>query len=158
MIASNIMVRNPVTATVSEPVGDVLHRMRSEKLRMLPVIDETGCVQGVLSTFAVMEHIVPDYIVSGDLESVPYVPELGLLGRAYCQVAGKTVAEVMDPKPLLVGPNEELLSVAAAMISYGKHEYALVADLDKQLLGVISAGDVLDCLARQAAEGVIANA
>ena len=153
MIASNIMVRNPVTANVSEPVGDVLHKMR-----MLPVIDEAGCVQGVLSTFAVMEHIVPDYIVSGDLESVPYVPELGLLSRAYLQVAGKTVGEVMDVKPLLVSPTEELLSVAAAMISYGKHEYALVADRDRHLLGVISAGDVLDCLARQAAEGTHPNA
>jgi len=157
MIAANIMVRNPVTACVGEPVGDVLQRMRSNKMRMLPVIDQDAHIQGVISTFSVMEHIVPDYIVSGDLENVPYVPELGILDRQYQQIAEKTVADVMDHKPLVVSPNESLLSVAAAMINFGKHEYALVAETGK-LLGVISAGDVLDCLAAQVAEGAVSHA
>ena len=34
------------------------------------------------------------------------------------------------------------------MISYKKHEYAMVIDDDGCLLGIISAGDVLDRLSR----------
>jgi len=39
-----------------------------------------------------------------------------------------------------------LLSVAAAMISFSKHEYAMVVDDNKHLLGIVSAGDILDRL------------
>ena len=51
----------------------------------------------------------------------------------------------MDPA-LLVHANESLLSVSAALCTFGKHEYALVVDDDNVLLGVISAGDILDRL------------
>jgi len=50
----------------------------------------------------------------------------------------------MDEKPLTVNRNESLLSVAASMISFTKHEYAMVVDDQHHLLGIISAGDVLD--------------
>ncbi len=151
MHAHKIMVRNPESAHIDEQVGKVLVRMRSLKLRMLPVLSDGNHVEGVISTYSVMSHIVPNYIVSGDLESVPYAPDLGLLRRHYRELAGKTVREVME-KPLCVHLDESLLSVAAALCSFGKHEYALVVDGDSRLMGVISAGDILDRL-RLHAEG-----
>ncbi len=146
MHARKIMTRNPKTCRVDEPIGRVLERMRKASLRMLPALGEDGRVAGVISTFSVMERIVPDYITSGDLDSVPYAPDIGILGQHYRELAEKPVAEVMDPKPLTVRPEDSLLSVAAALISYGKHEYALVVDEDCRLQGVISAGDILDAL------------
>ena len=71
---------------------------------------------------------------------------MGILRRHYDTYTDKQVSEVMDSEPLLVSKDESLLSVAAAMISFGKHEYALVVDKQKKLLGIISAGDILDQL------------
>ena len=148
MLAKNVMVADVVTALADEKVEDVLHKMRSAKLRMLPVLDADRRVIGVVSTFSVMERVVPSYIVTGDLNQIPYAPDMGVLHRHFEEVRGLRADAVMDAKPLKVQADESLLSVAAAMISYKKHEYAMVIDDDGCLLGIISAGDVLDRLSR----------
>jgi CBS domain-containing protein len=146
MQAQQVMISNPCTAHIDELIEQVIIRMRDARLRMLPVTDHSGVVLGVISTFSILENIIPSYIVSGDLNQISFAPDMGVLQRQYDIYTDKQVAEVMDPKPLLVSRNESLLSVAAAMISFGKHEYALVVDKQKKLLGIISAGDILDQL------------
>ncbi|PCI42577.1 MAG: CBS domain-containing protein [Proteobacteria bacterium] len=146
MLAENTMVTEVTTAHVNDRVCDVLERMRATKLRMLPVVDDAGIVAGVISTFSIMENLVPSYIVSGDLNQIPYAPDMGILRRHYLEVIEKDLLSVMETKPLLVKRDESLLSTAAALTAFGKHEYALVVDEDKRLIGVISAGDILDRL------------
>ena len=146
MLAENTMVTELITAHVDDRVCDVLARMRVEKLRMLPVVDDDGVVAGVVSTFSIMEHLVPSYIVSGDLNQIPYAPDMGILRRHYLEVIEKDLLSVMETRPLLVKRDESLLSTAAALTAFGKHEYALVVDEEKRLIGIISAGDILDRL------------
>jgi len=153
MLAENIMVTELITAHVDDRVCDVLARMRAAKLRMLPVVDDHGGVAGVISTFSIMECLVPSYIVSGDLNQVSYAPDMGVLRRHYLEVIEKDLLSVMETRPLLVKRDESLLSTAAALIAFGKHEYALVVDEEKRLIGIISAGDVLDRLGNMV-EGV----
>lgn len=146
MLAENIMVTEVTTAHVNDRVCDVLERMRAAKLRMLPVLSDGGVVAGVISTFSIMEHLVPSYIVSGDLNQISYAPDMGILRRHYKEVAQKDLRSVMETKPLLVKRDESLLSTAAALTALGNHEYALVVDEEKRLIGVVSAGDILDRL------------
>ncbi len=144
MIAENAMVKDIVTASVNESVDVVLERMRISRLRMIPILDEDKVIVGVVSTFSVLEKVLPSYIVTGDLNQISYAPDIGILLRHYNEFAGLNVTEVMEKKPLTVNRNESLLSVAAAMISFTKHEYAMVVDDKKHLLGIVSAGDILD--------------
>ncbi|GAV20927.1 inosine 5-monophosphate dehydrogenase [Mariprofundus micogutta] len=146
MLVKNIMVTDAVIAHVDDAVGDVLEKMRSASLRMVPVIDQNRHVVGVISTHTILEKTVPNYIVSGDLNQISYAPDLGILRKQYDVIACEKASEIMDPKPLTVGEEESLLSVAAAMITYTKHEYAVVIDAQHHLLGVVSAGDILDRL------------
>ena len=146
MLAENTMVTELITAHVDDRVCDVLERVRSAKLRMLPVLGDDGVVAGVISTFSIMEHLVPSYIVSGDLNQISYAPDMGILRRHYLEVIEKDLLSVMETRPLLVKRDESLLSTAAALTAFGKHEYALVVDEEKRLIGVISAGDILDRL------------
>lgn len=144
MIAKNIMVTNIVTARTDEAVDQVLARMRAAKLRMIPIVSATGVVVGVISTFSVLEKVVPSYIVTGDLNRISYAPDIGILRRHYQEISGLKVEDVMDVDPLMVNHDESLLSVAAAMVSFTKHEYAMVVDKQQKLLGIVSAGDILD--------------
>ncbi|MDQ6998673.1 MAG: CBS domain-containing protein [Mariprofundus sp.] len=144
MLAENIMVTNIVTAHVDETVDTILERMRDARLRMIPVLDNEKVIVGVVSTFSVLEKVVPSYIVTGDLNQISYAPDIGILLRHYDEISELKVTEVMDDKPLTVNRGESLLSVAAAMISFTKHEYAMVIDDHRHLLGIVSAGDVLD--------------
>ena len=146
MLAERVMNPEPVTASIDEVAGEVLARMRSLGLRMLPVLDQSEIVVGVISTFSIMQHIMPDYIASGDLGQISYAPDMDILNRRYRANIEKELAELMDDKPLLVKKDDSILAVAAAMISFGRHELALVVDEQKRLVGVISAGDILNHL------------
>jgi len=66
--------------------------------------------------------------ISGDLNQISYAPDMGILRKHYLEVIEKDLLSVMETKPLF------------------KHEYALVVDEEKHLIGVISAGDILDRL------------
>jgi len=145
MLATRIMAGNPVTTRPDARVAEALKVMREKSYRMLPVVDGEGRVLGVFSTFSIIEHIVPEYIVSGDLISVPYAPDIGILRSKYPTVMAMKVEQAMT-KPLLVAEDESLLSIAASMVNFGRHEYALVVDKERHLLGTISAGDMLDRL------------
>ncbi len=153
MIAANIMTTQIVTAYDHEQVGSVYDTMKQKRLRMLPVINQEGMVVGIISTFCIMEHAIPDYVISGDLQQIPYAPDLGILRKKYLEVIECPVSKVMDTHPLLVQKDESLLSVAAAISAHGKHEYAVVVDDNKALLGVISAGDILMRLQQKVSEG-----
>lgn len=143
MQAQRMMSASPITALDTETVGVVLERMCGKGLRLLPVLDDGGTVLGVVTLFSIMAHIVPNYIVTGDLDDVPYAPDFGLLRRHYDEILNHPVTEVLDAEPLLVRPESSLLSVAATLITHGKHDSALVVGEDKKLLGVVSVGDVL---------------
>ncbi len=146
MLAESVMTKDLITAHIGEPVGDVLQRMRKYKLRMLPVLNDKKIAVGVVSTFSILEKIVPSYIASGDLEQVAFAPDIGFLKSHYDQSTYKKIEEVMDDAPLLVKHDESLLSTAAVLTSLDKHEYALVIDDDGSLVGIISSGDILDYL------------
>ncbi|MDQ7058742.1 MAG: CBS domain-containing protein [Ghiorsea sp.] len=152
MFAEKIMVTHVITVQEHELVGDVHTKMTHEKLRMLPVVDAQGVVKGLLSTFSIMENIIPDYLISGDLNQISYAPDLGILCKRYEEIIRSPISDLVDTSPLLVAKDESLLSVAAAIASHGKHEYALVVDEDKKLLGVISAGDILNRLKQKTSE------
>jgi len=146
MIASKFMNREVHTACEHERIRTVLARMRAERLRMVPILDDGGCIVGVFSTFTVLEQIMPRYIVDGDLDTVSYAPDMGMLSTHFAELGNKTVGEVMDKNPLIVHPEESLFAVASALVRYGKHEFALVADDRCHLQGIISAGDILNVL------------
>jgi len=146
MLAERTMVTDVVTALADETVESVLNRMRDVKLRMIPVVDADGVLIGVVSTFSIMKKVLPDYITTGDLAQISYAPDLGILRRHYAEVAKLKVSEVMSTTPLTVSRDESLLAASAAMISHSKHAHAMVVDEKQHLLGIISAGDVLDHL------------
>ncbi|MDQ6994202.1 MAG: CBS domain-containing protein [Mariprofundaceae bacterium] len=146
MLAKRIMVTHLITAQVDECISDVLKRMRDSDLRMLPVLYPDQTVAGIFSTFSLLSHIVPDYIVSGDLDQVSYAPDMGILHQHYIELSTKEVAVALDKVPVTVHPHDSLLSVAASLASFCKHEYVLVVDDQEKLLGIISAGDILDFL------------
>ena len=152
MLAKNIMVTNVVTANEDELVQDVFKKMRETSLRMLPVINDDHIITGLVSTFCVMEHVVPDYIASGDLNRIPYAPDMGIMRRHYVEISTKPIKTIMQKKPLIVQPDESLLSVASTLTAFGRHEYALVATPENKLMGIISAGDILDKLQLAASE------
>lgn len=146
MYVKNIMRTNITTATLNETIQDVVQRMRQEHRRMLPVVDDLGVVHGEVSTASILQHIIPEYLATGDLIDISYAPDINFLTKHYQQVMQKTVKEIMHDKPLLVRESSSILSVASALLKVSTHGYALVVNQDNVLLGILSSGDILNRL------------
>jgi len=142
MLARDVM-QKPVAIHAEARVSDALEKMRESDHRFLPVVDADGRVVGLFSALAVVGYLVPDYIVSGDLDDIPYAPDFGLLRQHYDAVKDQPVSKLMVEKPFVIKAEESLLSVAAALVTHQIHDAVLVVDSDARLAGIITSSDVL---------------
>jgi len=152
MRAENIMVTDVVTCRPDQTIEEALEIFKERALRMIPVLDAEGKVIGALNTIKLLTKLVPEYIVSGDLKSVSYAPDLGVLYKHYLEMRHLKVSEVMETDPTIVKAGESLLSVATALIVRDFFDYAIVVDDEGALQGVIAPSDILACLARHEPE------
>ena len=148
MFASKIMTTDVITCRPDQPVREVVDLLVAKHLRVIPVVDDNGKLVGSINTLSILNRIVPEYIVTGDLKSVPFAPDIGLLRKHFkaLEDGGKQACDIMERNPTKVHEHESLLSVTAALITYDRFEYVLVVDHDDTLLGVISSGDILRAL------------
>ncbi len=148
MHAKDIMTTDVVVCHPEQAVAEIAAVLNEETFRMIPVVDAEHKILGAVNTLSVLSSLVPSYIVTGDLKSIPYAPDIGLLRKHYTKLLNRNVSDVMDKKPTIVHADESLLSVTAALITYDRFEYALVADADERLVGVLSSSDILRRLAK----------
>jgi len=148
MFANKFMTTDIITCRPDQSVHEVIELMVSTHLRMVPVVDSQGVLAGTINTLSILNRIVPEYIVTGDLKSVPFAPDIGLLRKHFKTLdhGSKCARDIMECHPTKVHEHESLLSVTAALITYDRFEYVLVVDHNDKLLGVISSGDILRAL------------
>ncbi len=146
MHASLIMVKDVVTCRSHQTVAEAIDFLNAKIFRIIPVIDDERHILGAVNTLTLLTHIVPEYIVDGYLQSVPFAPDIGLLRKHYRGILEKGIAEVMDDDPTIVREDESLLSVTAAMVTHDRFEYVLVTDDEGHLSGIISSSDILKAL------------
>ncbi len=146
MHASLIMVKDVVTCRPHQTVAEAIEFLNTRTFRIIPVVDDEKHILGTVNTLTLLTHIVPEYIVDGYLQSVPFAPDIGLLRKHYRAILQKSITEVMDDNPTIVGEGESLLSVTAAMVTHDHFEYVLVADDEQRLSGIISSSDILRAL------------
>ena len=145
MLARDVMKTNILSVSPDQHVCEALDIMRKRQFRMLPIVDGDGRLLGALKTNKILRHLLPDYLLSGKMGDVAFVPDLGVLAAHYPDVVCKSVKKVMDKNPLTVHPDESLLAVASTLVSDKRQNvYALVIDDERHLLGVISSGDIID--------------
>jgi predicted transcriptional regulator len=147
MHAKNIMTTDVVVCHPEQTVADIAAVLNEKTFRMIPVVDSEHKILGAVNSLSVLTSLVPSYIVTGDLKSIPYAPDIGLLRKHYEKLLQCKVRDVMDKNPTIVSADESLLSVTAALITYDRFEYALVAD-EERLVGIISSSDILRRLAK----------
>jgi len=143
MHAKLIMVKDVMTCRPDQTVAEVIELLNRKTFRIIPVIDDKNQILGAVNTLTLLAHILPEYIVKGYLQSVPFAPDIGLLRKHYQEILQKSITEVMDDNPTIVQEDESLLSVTAAMVTYDRFEYVLVVDTKKCLSGIISSSDIL---------------
>jgi CIC family chloride channel protein len=114
--AREVMTRNPVILHQGTTVKDALVTFEGTKLRVLPVIDDFGCVIGVVN-----------------LEDLGYVD---------MRRQNMTLSETVMHKPVMICEQTSLEEVAQLMMDM-QQDHVFVANADEKLVGVISGIDVV---------------
>ena len=148
MKANLVMIKELTVCHPDQTVLEVLNILREKSFRVLPVVDENHKILGAVNILSMLSGLVPEYIITGDLKSISYAPDMGVLRKHYKEMIEHKVSDIMDRDPTIVHENESMLSVSAALITYDRFEYAFVADKQNVLLGLITASDVLRCLGK----------
>jgi CBS domain-containing protein len=131
--AEDVMTGAPKTAGPGENLLDVVARMRRERVRHLPVVDEQMHVVGMLSDRDVRAAVGdPRRAAAGDAE-------------AAAQVRFMKVADAMST-PALVGRQDEPLPEIARHFLDWRVGALPIVDAQERLVGIVSYLDVLDAV------------
>ena len=155
--ARDLMTRHVLTIPDTATVKEAVELLTEPEISAAPVVDETGWAIGVLSRSDLVAHNcekVRDLGASGShakatvrIHGKKVVPD-----EVHTKNAGsKLVREIMTPVLFAVAADAPASSVVDAMLALKVHRL-FVTDSDDNLLGVVSAIDVLRHLHQGEAE------
>ena len=138
-----IMTRNVATVRPDATLAEVVEKLLDKPYTALPVVDAEGRLAGIISDTDLLER--GDMEVSISLKKATD-PELArsLINRL--RQSARTVADVMTPDPVTLGP-ETSLSEAARLMGKKNLKRLPVVNADGQLVGMLSRFDILTTLA-----------
>ena len=137
MKVRELMTSEACTVQAGTPVQDAFELMRSRGFRHLPVVDENGKVEGIVSDRGIRNMVVM-YDNDEGLESDD--PGFFVMGD-------HRVRDAMVRDPVCVGPDDDV--VEAVRVIRKRHFGALlVTNPDGELCGILSYVDLLSLLER----------
>jgi CBS domain-containing protein len=125
----DVMTREPVTITADLPMDVALVTMRSNNVRRLPVVSDTGRVIGIITLY--------DALIATHKDENDWMSEL--------VTPMPTVEDAMTANVITVGPDEDLAHVARMMIGHRVGGLPVVEE--HKLVGIITESDLFGVLA-----------
>jgi acetoin utilization protein AcuB len=124
----DVMTKSPLSGTPQETVGQADELMTENKIRQLPVINDSELV-GIITDRDIRSFL------SGSLLSTPEAREKAL---------NVNVRDVMTTEPLTMAPDDELQEAVELLIEE-KIGGIPVVDKTEGLVGIVTYVDVLRC-------------
>ena len=115
-----------ISVTPDAVMEDVVALLKEHNISQVPVITESGVLQGMVTEVALLNHLL-----LGDHKHEP----------------GETIASIMDPNPFVVRPN---MPLDALLKAFSQHDAAILMNGNERLLGILTKIDILDFLSKQA--------
>ena len=146
---SNFMSRELIRVMPETSVKTVIQTLADHHISGLPVVDEDNKLVGVISELDLLWQesgvTPPPYITL--LDSIIYLQNPSTYDREIHKALGQTAGEVMTPKPLTIQESQPLSEAARIMHDRRVHRLFVLNDRH-ELVGVITASDILRALAR----------
>lgn len=147
---ADVMTPDPLTVTPETVLKDAIQTMANNHIGGLPVVDDSGKLQGILSESDLMWQTtgieMPTYITL--LDSVIYLKNPNQYNQEIHKALGQRVQDVMTDKVHTIKPDKSLRE--AAQLMHDKHIRRLpVVNSDGQLVGILTRGDIVREMASQ---------
>jgi predicted transcriptional regulator len=148
LCAADIMSRNIVMIPREMSLPGAARMLSRAAVTGAPIVDDTGCCIGVLSTTDFMHSVEsdrqPPHRLHGKVEGISQswqIPE----GEPE---PGCSVEEFMTKDPVLVGPGTPIGELARIMMDAHIHRIIVVDMATHKPLGIVSSMDILAAVAR----------
>lgn len=139
------MTRPVVTVGAGALIKDVISQMVKHSVSMLPVLDGTGRVAGVITSADVLAR------VSGDRGTVPRGHRLTAPREQFRKETARYARDLMTCPAISIRPTQSIRAAAERM-ARARVRFLVVIDDDRRLLGIVSKRDLLASFVRPDAE------
>jgi CBS domain-containing protein len=142
-IVSDVMTRAVVSVDAFTPFKEIVRRMQVHRVSAVPVVDEDGCVLGLVSE--------GDLILKEDpeLEGAPRLLEGVRRRHDRSKAAGLVAFEVMSAPVIMIGPGASLGEAARLMHRRSVKRLPVVDPDTGRMVGIVSRTDLLKVFLRQ---------
>lgn len=140
MEVRDCMKRNVVSIPDSATLGEAARTLAQRKIGMLPVVDETGCLVGLLQLRDLLELIMPSFVRL--IEDFDFVHDFGAVEqkKPSPEAMNGLVREVMQA-PVFVQDDCGLVRAFAILHEHDWYDLPVVSE-DCRLVGVASRVDI----------------
>ena len=142
-IISEFMNDNVITVNESSTLREAIEIMIKNKTNGLVVVDEARKVIGILSSWDIIQHIVPDYLEE-DTHLASFESGDVLIQRTK-ETANDSIAKFMTAKVHTVKPQETLMEAAAILSEFRIRQLPVVDD-NGVLIGYINRTDIKEAI------------
>ena len=142
-IISEFMNTNVITIPNNATLKQAVEVMIKSKTNGLVVINESNKVAGILSSWDIIQHIVPDYLEE-DMHLASFESGDVLIQRTK-ETANDPIAKFMTAKVHTVKPQETLMEAAAILSEFRIRQLPVVDD-NGVLIGYINRTDIKEAI------------
>jgi CBS domain-containing protein len=146
---ADIMTPDPVVVSPETSLNEAIKILAERRISGLPVVDADGKLTGVISETDLMwqETGVTPPAHFMILDSVIYLENPARYERELHKALGQTVGEVMTKKNIITVTPDQPVRRAAQLMNDRKVHRLIVVDESKQVVGVLTRGDVVRFMA-----------
>ncbi|MCM2374415.1 CBS domain-containing protein [Aporhodopirellula aestuarii] len=141
----SFMRRQPITVMETDTIQDAVEKMTEEHLSALPVVDQDGCLKGII-TVSDMLRLIQDAERTLDCDMAIYDESYLVVDLIRECLGSDEVASVMSNATVTAEQNDSLQKVAQLMVKHQVHHVPVI-NHDKRLLGIVSATDYVSFVA-----------
>ena len=146
----DVMTPTPITVKAKTNLKDAIELLAKNKISGVPVVDEEGKLEGILSESDLMwqESGVepPPYVMI--LDSIIYLQNPGRYEKHIHKALGQTVGDVMTEKPITI-KSDRTIKEAAQILHHKEIRRLPVVDNLGKVIGIITQGDIIREMALQ---------
>src|SRR5262245_39213400 len=149
-LVRDVMTSNVATLAADATVAAAADALAERGHGAMPVVDADGHLVGLLrdKDLIVSEaRVHAPHFLNFFGATIPFPGEMKKVEEELKKVAGATVAELMDDKPVTVGPDDTLEEVATRM-NDADISHVPVVDADGRVVGMVARGDIVRFIAR----------
>ncbi len=106
---------------VEAPMEEVVQMMKQHDISQLPVVDDEGALLGIISEIDLLSH---------------------MLLKNHDHHSGEPIGAIMDTRPVVVGPNEQIETLLSL---FNDHGVVVIAN-EREIVGILTKIDILDFL------------